>query len=82
MAGQEPQAPAPTAADDVATLIDVVQDLRRELEEVRELNDDLRASAELWANLYTANVERANAAESERDRLLTAGPPAGKGESR
>jgi len=69
VAGQSPQPGEPTANDDVAALIDALRESRRELDDVRDLCEDLRASAELWATLYAANVERANAAEEERDRL-------------
>ena len=48
---------------DVEALLDALAEAERELARLHEDNEDLRASAELWAELYTASVERANALE-------------------
>jgi hypothetical protein len=47
---------------DVEVLLEALADAERELHRLREDNADLRASSEIWANLYTGAVERANAA--------------------
>lgn len=46
---------------DVDTLLEALEAAERELARLHEDNEDLRASANLWADLYTASVERANA---------------------
>ena len=48
---------------DIDALLEALDEAERELLRLREDNEDLRASAELWADLYTARLERANALE-------------------
>lgn len=48
---------------DIDTLLEALDEAERELARLQEDNEDLRASAELWADLYTASLERANALE-------------------
>lgn len=56
------EADAHVACDvDIDALLEALAEAERELERLHEDNDDLRASAELWADLYTASLERANA---------------------
>jgi hypothetical protein len=45
---------------DVHALIDALESAQQELARLREDAGDLRASAELWAEFYTATVDRAN----------------------
>src|SRR4051812_17321120 len=76
-AGRTPDASAPSPEDDIASLISAVDALERELADTEETAADLRASAEIWARLYAANVTRANSAEAARDVLaiaVAAGP--------
>jgi hypothetical protein len=49
---------------DVHALIDALERAQQELARLREDVGDLRASAELWADFYTATVDRANAGEA------------------
>jgi hypothetical protein len=49
---------------DIEALLEALEDAERELARLQEDNEDLRASAELWADLYEASLERANALES------------------
>lgn len=58
---------------DVDALLAALEQAERELARLHEDNEDLRASSELWADLYTASVERANALE-ERCAALALPP--------
>ena len=46
---------------DVETLLDALEGAQRELHRLHEDNDDLRASSEIWADLYSGAIARANA---------------------
>lgn len=48
---------------DIDALLDALHEAEGELVRLQEDNEDLRASAELWADLYAASLERANAQE-------------------
>ena len=50
---------------DIDALLEALDEAERELARLQEDNEDLRASAELWADLYTASLERANALEGK-----------------
>lgn len=54
---------------DIDALLEALDEAERELARLQEDNEDLRASAELWADLYTASLERANALEKEKAAL-------------
>ena len=41
---------------DIDALLEALDEAERELLRLREDNEDLRASAELWADLYTASL--------------------------
>ena len=51
---------------DIDALLEALDEAERELARLQEDNEDLRASAELWADLYTASLERANALAKEK----------------
>jgi hypothetical protein len=46
---------------DVEALLEALAAAERELHRLHEDNEDLRASSEIWADLYVGAVERANA---------------------
>jgi hypothetical protein len=71
-------ADGPTPEEDVDTLLTAVTNAQRDVQRCEDLMEDLRASSELWARLYHANVSRANTAEAERDRLRSSPPQAPK----
>jgi hypothetical protein len=54
---------------DVDTLTEALQAARLEIKRLIEENDDLRASAIFWRDLYDASLSRANRAEAEIRRL-------------
>ena len=54
---------------DVDDLLRALDDAQAELQRLKADREDLMASAELWADLYTATVDRANAAEAVVRRL-------------
>lgn len=51
---------------DIDALLEALDEAERELARLQEDNEDLRASAELWADLYAASLERANTLEQEK----------------
>ena len=59
-------APGPAEIEELLRALDAVQ---QELRGLTEERADLKASAELWADLYAASVDRANAAEALLKRL-------------
>jgi hypothetical protein len=59
----------PPSAVDVDDLLRALDDAQTELRQLKADRADLMASAELWADLYTATVDRANAAEEALRRL-------------
>jgi hypothetical protein len=64
--GRSEAPPSPAEIDDLFRALDDVQE---ELRRMTEDRADLLASAELWADLYAASVDRANAAEAMLQRL-------------
>jgi hypothetical protein len=60
---------APPSPADVEELLTALDDVQQELRRLTRDRADLLASAELWADLYAANVDRANAAEAVVRRL-------------
>jgi predicted nuclease with TOPRIM domain len=54
---------------DIDTLLEGLDEAERELARLQEENEDLRASAELWADLYEASLERANALQEAKAAL-------------
>jgi hypothetical protein len=69
-AGQPLPPDTPSQDQDLTTLLDSVQEQADELARLGLMAEDLRASSELWARLYEANVLRANAREGERTYLV------------
>jgi hypothetical protein len=59
----------PPSSLDVDDLLRALEDAQAELQRLKADRADLMASAELWANLYTATIDRANAAEAVLRRL-------------
>ena len=61
-ARREGRAPACATAcpEDVDTLLEALIEARRELHRLGEDNEDLRASAVMWADLYAACAERSS----------------------
>jgi multidrug resistance efflux pump len=59
----------PPSAVDVEELLRALDDAQTELRQLKADRADLMASAELWADLYSATVDRANAAEAVLRRL-------------
>jgi hypothetical protein len=57
---------------DIDELVQALDAARAEVRRLREENEDLHASAELWANLYASSVERANAATDHYHAALDA----------
>jgi hypothetical protein len=54
---------------DVQSLLRALDDVQEELRRLKADRADLLASAERWADLYTASVDRANVAEAMLRRL-------------
>ena len=54
---------------DIQALIDELTRARASVRQLTENDADLRASAEIWCQLYDASVARANAAEAAAARL-------------
>jgi hypothetical protein len=68
LGGQPPPPSTPTADEDLATLLARLQQCSDEVESLSAIGEDLRASSELWARLYEANLVRANNCEAERSQ--------------
>jgi len=63
------RADAASSAADINELLRALDDVHAELRRLKENQVDLLASAERWADLYAASVDRANAAEAILRRL-------------
>ena len=53
---------------DVETLLDALEAAQRELHRLHEDNEDLRASSEIFADLYAGAIERVNASTARSER--------------
>ena len=54
-----------TCEVDIDVLLESLETAEAELARLHQDNEDLRASADLWADLYTASLDRANALEAQ-----------------
>jgi hypothetical protein len=63
------QTEAPASATDIETLLRALEEVQEELRQLTEERADLLASADMWADLYAASVDRANAIEALLSRL-------------
>ena len=69
VARRSSRAEAPPSPADVEELLHALDDVQEELRRLTVDRADLLASAERWADLYAASVDRANLAEAMLQRL-------------